>query len=186
MMRVITGEARGRKLKTVEGTDVVRPTTDQVKEGLFSAIQFDLPGARFLDLFGGCGQIAIEALSRGAAHATIIDESKRAVTVIVDNLKSTGLSPKAKVLLTDAKLFLASTAETFDIAFLDPPYHQDLLPVFLPLVAEKMSEDGIIFCEHDRREEVPESFADFRLKKQYRYGKLMLSKYLRVSGEESV
>jgi 16S rRNA (guanine966-N2)-methyltransferase len=184
-MRVITGEARGRKLKTLEGTEVIRPTTDRVKEGLFSALQFDLPGARFLDLFAGSGQIGIEALSRGASFAMFTDESKRAVSVICDNLKATGFSPKAKVLLTDAKLFLASTAETFDIAFLDPPYHQGLLPEFLPLVAKKMAPDGIIFCEHERGEEVPEEFSDFYLKKQYRYGKLMLSKYLRKPKEDN-
>ena len=105
-MRVITGEARGRKLKTLEGLDV-RPTTDRVKEGLFNIIQFDLPCARFLDLFGGSGQIGIEALSRGAEYAVFVDESRAAQQVMKENLQTTGMFQKSKVVSMEAKAFLA-------------------------------------------------------------------------------
>ena len=122
-MRVITGSARGRKLKTLEGVDV-RPTTDRVKEAVFSIVQFDVQGAAVLDLFAGSGQMGIEALSRGAKLAVFVDSSKRSLEVVRDNLKTTGLAPSSRVVTMDYKSFLAGTRDQFDIAFLDPPYHQ--------------------------------------------------------------
>lgn len=175
-MRVITGEARGRKLKTLEGLDV-RPTTDRVKEGLFNIIQFDLPACRFLDLFAGSGQIGIEALSRGADYALFNDQSREAQQVIKDNLLSVGLYKKSRVIAMDAKAFLQSTKDVFDIVFLDPPYHRGILDDVLPLAALKTAPNGIIICEHESNETVPQKAGDFELKKQYRYGKIMLSTY---------
>lgn len=90
-MRVITGTARGRKLVTVEGTEVVRPTTDGVKEAIFSAIQFEIEGRTVLDLFAGSGQLGIEALSRGAKEAYFIDSAAVSIKAVRENLKSTGL-----------------------------------------------------------------------------------------------
>ena len=94
-MRVITGTARGRKLKTPENFDI-RPTTDNVKEALFNIIQFDIEGRRVLDLFAGTGQLGIEALSRGAKSCVFIDESRDAVKIVKDNLKTCGLSGTAR------------------------------------------------------------------------------------------
>ena len=94
-MRVITGIARGRKLVTLEGEEVVRPTTDRVKEAMFSIIQFDIPGKSVLDLFAGSGQLGIEALSRGAEKAVFVDKSAEAFSVVMQNLKTCGLSDKA-------------------------------------------------------------------------------------------
>ena len=120
-MRVITGTARGRRLETLPGEET-RPTAERVKEGLFSAIQFDIEGRRAVDLFAGSGQLGIEALSRGAAGCIFIDRNAEAAEVIRRNLKAAGLYASAHVLTTDAMLFLERGRERFDLAFLDPPY----------------------------------------------------------------
>ena len=105
-MRVITGTARGRKLKTLEGMDV-RPTTDMVKEAVFSIVQFQVPCASVLDVFAGSGQMGIEALSRGAARAVFVDNSRASQAVIRENLAATGLAKQARVIADDAVSFLA-------------------------------------------------------------------------------
>jgi 16S rRNA (guanine(966)-N(2))-methyltransferase RsmD len=108
-MRVIAGSARGRRLKTLEGMDV-RPTTDKVKEAIFSAIQFDLPDAAVLDLFAGSGQMGIEALSRGAASVVFVDRSARSLQVTRENLESVQFAEQAQLHQTEAQSFLQSTA----------------------------------------------------------------------------
>ena len=125
-MRVITGTARGRVLRTLEGEDV-RPTTDRVKEAVFSIIQFEIEGRRVLDLFAGSGQLGIEALSRGAASATFVDMSKDSLSAVKYNLEHTKLGDNAKVVQTDALSFLKLTKDKFDIVFLDPPYASSLV-----------------------------------------------------------
>ena len=107
-MRVITGKARGRKLITVEGTDVVRPTTDGVKEAIFSAVQFEIEGRTVLDLFAGSGQLGIEALSRGAKECYFVDSAAVSVKTVRENLKSTGLEDGAKVANMPFGAFLKS------------------------------------------------------------------------------
>ena len=119
-MRVITGSAKGRRLKTAEGMEV-RPTSDKVKEAVFSAIQFDIINAKVLDLFSGSGQMGIEALSRGAAYAVFTDISKKSAAITKENLSSTSLEKNARVIITDATEFVKTTSDTFDIAILDPP-----------------------------------------------------------------
>ena len=118
-MRVITGKARGRKLITLSGDDV-RPTTDKVKESVFSIIQFEVEGRRFLDLFAGSGQMGIEALSRGAKSATFLDLRKDAISVVRKNLEALNLAEDADVRCTDSLGFLRSTSEKFDVVFVDP------------------------------------------------------------------
>ena len=127
-MRVITGSARGTKLVTLEG-DNTRPTSDRVKEAVFSMLQFDIEGRAVLDLFAGSGQLALEALSRGAARATLIDQSRDAVNVIIENAKKTHLFDKCRISAADYMSFIrgASGREKYDIIFLDPPYKSDLL-----------------------------------------------------------
>lgn len=175
-MRVITGTARGRKLKTLEGNGV-RPTTDMVKEAVFSIIQFEVQGARVLDLFAGSGQMGIEALSRGASLAVFVDHSKQSLEVIRDNLKTTGLAADSRVVTMDFKSFLTGTKDQFDIAFLDPPYGQGMLEEALPLLVPRMNPGGIILCEHPRGEAIPETVVAFRCRKQYNYGKITVSAY---------
>lgn len=120
-MRVITGFAKGRKLRTLSGEDV-RPTTDRVKEALFSIIQFEIEGRRVLDLFAGSGQLGIEALSRGAASAVFVDSSRDSIEVVRENLNTTQLAQSAQVIQMDSLAFLAGQCGPFDIALLDPPY----------------------------------------------------------------
>lgn len=185
IMRVITGTARGRRLVTLEGTDT-RPTTDRVKEALFSIIQFEIEGRRVLDLFAGSGQLGIEALSRGAKSAVFVDGSKKAAEVVKKNLESTGFSKSASVICGDALAFLKSRSEKFDIAFLDPPYSTGLLQKALEAVPRVMSESGVIICEAPDTEQVPESAGIFTLQKKYRYGKVSLSVYRAAESEADV
>ncbi len=175
-MRVITGTARGRKLVTPEGLDT-RPTADKVKESIFSIIQFDIPGANVLDLFAGSGQMGIEALSRGAAGATFVDSAKLSITAVKQNLDATGFIDKAKVYPMEAKTYLLSAADRYDIAFLDPPYHHGLVEAVLPGVAKLMRENSIIVCETQADEKLPESVENFTLRKTYRYGRILVHVY---------
>lgn len=173
-MRVISGTARGMRLSTLDGLDV-RPTTDKVKESLFNIIQFEVEGRRVLDLFAGSGQLGIEALSRGAEHATFVDRSPKAVSVVRDNLSRTRLTPRATVRQEEANAFLMKTRETFDVALLDPPYGKGLIESVLPDLVPHMSDYGIIVCETSREESLPESVSGFSVAKTYHYGKIQLT-----------
>lgn len=175
-MRVITGSARGRTLQTLPGEDV-RPTVERVKEAVFSIIQFEIEGRRVLDLFGGSGQMAIEALSRGAASATILDTDRRSIDVIRQNLAATGLSDRATLLQADALAFVRNCRNTFDIAFLDPPYNAGLLQKVLPDLAPKMAQGGVILCESPLAEALPEQIGAYRIFRTYRYGKTKITAY---------
>ena len=176
-MRVITGSARGRNLITVPGEDIVRPTPQRVKEAIFSSIQFDIEGRKVLDLFAGCGQLGIEALSRGAKSAVFVDASDISLNVVKQNLSNTKLDGAAKTVRSDYAAFLASNKEKFDIAFLDPPYGSGLLLNALEGVTETMSEYGSIFCEHPADVVLPDNAGDFAAYKNYRFGRIMITVY---------
>lgn len=173
-MRVITGEARGRRLETLEGEDV-RPTTDKVKEAIFSSIQFDIQGRKFLDLFAGCGQMGIEALSRGASEAIFVDSSRKSVDIVRKNLNTVGFYSRAKVFHTDSLTYLNMNEGNFDIAFLDPPYEKGVLQQALPIVAEKMKKTGIIIAESNENDTILQNYGDFTLDRERRYGKIRVS-----------
>ena len=183
-MRIISGSKRGKKLTSLEGLQV-RPTTDRVKEALFDILQFDLEGSRFLDLFAGSGQVGLEALSRGAMEAVFVDNLRDSIRVVEKNLAATGFSDRARVVQADFAAFLRREQETFDIAFLDPPYEQGLLQQALPLLAEHMALGGVIFCEHPVLEDLPEAAGEFQKSKEYRYGKIALTAYRRPKQDES-
>ncbi|MCR5576093.1 MAG: 16S rRNA (guanine(966)-N(2))-methyltransferase RsmD [Oscillospiraceae bacterium] len=180
-MRVITGSARGRKLKTPEGMDI-RPTTDNVKESVFNILQFDIEGRRVLDLFAGTGQLGIECLSRGAREVVFIDHSREAVKIIRENLKACGL--EAPVLQQDALQFLRGRGQ-FDLIFVDPPYDAGLYESVLEEInsVDKLSDGGIILCESRRDTPLPEMRAPYRKKKEYRYGKVKLCLYVKEKPE---
>lgn len=182
-MRVITGTARGMNLLTLPGEDV-RPTTDRVKEAMFSIIQFEVEGSQVLDLFAGSGQLGIEALSRGAGYVTFVDSARESINCIKTNLQKTNLKTNSCVVQTDAFSFLKTSAGMFDIAFLDPPYSQGLLQKALPLVASRMNPNGVIMCEHPYGEEMPDKAGDFDLYREYKYGKLALTVYRKKEDEE--
>lgn len=175
-MRVITGTARNARLEAPQGL-TTRPTSDMAKEAIFSILQFDLEEAKVLDLFAGSGQLGIEALSRGAKSCIFVDLSRDAQDVIRRNLAVTKLSPKARVAAMEAGAFLNGTSERFDIALLDPPYGQNLIESVLPKLSEKMNDQGIIVCECERDEELPEKAGSFTLFKTYRYGKAKITTY---------
>ena len=179
-MRVITGTARGRRLKTPENYDI-RPTTDNVKESLFNIIQFDIEGRRVLDLFAGTGQLGIECLSRGAAGAVFIDESTAAVKIVKENLKTCAL--EGTVFQTDALSFLRSCTSKFDIIFVDPPYDSDLYEEVLKTInlVDILSDGGIILCESRREKSLPDMRAPYRKKKEYNYGRVKLTVYIKDS-----
>ena len=177
-MRVITGTARGIQLKTPEGM-VTRPTTDRVKEAMFSIIHFDIPGARVLDLFGGTGQLGIEALSRGAEHAVFVDAGEPACRLIRENLKKTKLEGKGRVIRSDYLDFLSRCRESFDIILLDPPYAEVFLENALKKITEIdiLAENGIIVTERPLGKELPWEFAGFKRSKDYKYGNTLVTIY---------
>lgn len=175
-MRVITGTARGKRLVTPEGMDV-RPTPEKVKEGLFSAIQFDIEGRRVLDLFAGSGQLGIEALSRGAQSAVLVDSSAVSLRFAKRNVESCGFEEKAKLVQSDYASFCAMSRDTFDIVFLDPPYNAGLLMPALKAVLPLVSDYGFIVCEHPPEVIPQESIGGFAVWRTYRYGKVWLTVY---------
>ena len=185
-MRVITGSARGRRLKELTGMET-RPTTDKVKESLFSIIQFDIEGRRVLDLFAGTGQLGIEALSRGAASAVFIDRRADAVRLVKDNLELCGLSDRASVRCGDAMSYLRS-GEKFDPIFLDPPYAAGLLGPALEEIArfDICREHGIIVAESALETALPALAPPYTLYREYRYGKIKLTVYHRGGNEETI
>ena len=185
-MRVITGTARGRRLKELEGMET-RPTTDRVKEGLFSAIQFEIEGRRVLDLFAGTGQLGIECLSRGAASAVFVDRRADAVKLIRENLKLTELSDRARVVAGDSMEFLAALKERFDIVLLDPPYAAGLLePAIAHLTAfDILNPHGIIVAEHPAERSLQPPAAPYRVRRAYRYGKIAVTVICRDPDQEN-
>lgn len=173
-MRVITGSARGRKLKTLDSLDV-RPTPDAVKEAMFSVIQFDVPGASVLDLFGGSGQLGIEALSRGAAHCVFVDKSSDSVAIIKENISACKLAANARVLHMDSIEYLTIAKKGFDIAFLDPPYRNGLLEKALPILGKKINPGGYVICEHETELTLADEYEGLYLHKRYRYGRVAVT-----------
>ena len=177
-MRVITGKARGVSLKTPDGLKT-RPTSDRVKEALFSVIQFDLPGAIVLDLFAGTGQLGIEALSRGAGKAVFVDAQDAACGLVRENLRRTKLTDQACVIRSDYVAFLSNCREKFDFVFLDPPYAE----VFLENALKKITEidilqsGGIIVAELSVDKELPWHIEGFARSKDYKYGNTLLTLY---------
>lgn len=181
-MRVISGKARGVTLKTPEGMQT-RPTADRVKEALFSIIQFDLPGAKVLDLFGGTGQLGIEALSRGATSAVFVDESVKACALIKENLRRTKLEMQANVVRTDYLAYLMSAREKFDIILLDPPYAEVFLENSLKMITEIdiLQSGGIIVTERPLEKELTCDFPGYSRSKDYKYGNTLLTLYRKES-----
>ena len=178
-MRVISGSVRGRRLKTPENYDI-RPTTDNVKESLFNIIQFDIEGRRVLDLFAGTGQLGIECLSRGADSVVFIDQSREAVKIIKENLKACGLS--APVLQQEALSYLRGCG-SFDLIFVDPPYDSGLYEPVLNVInsVDILSDGGIIVCESRRETPMPELASPYQKRREYRYGKVKLTLYVKES-----
>ena len=177
-MRVITGKARGVALKTPEGM-TTRPTSDRVKEALFSIINFDIPDAEVLDLFGGTGQLGIEALSRGAKRAVFVDAGDAACKLIKENLRRTKLEGQGSVVRSDYLQYLHRCREKFSIVFLDPPYAEEFLENSLKKLSEIdiLKSNGIIVCERPLGKELTWDLPGFTRSKDYKYGNTLLTLY---------
>lgn len=175
-VRIIAGEARGRRLDTLPGEDT-RPTLERVKEGVFSAVQFWLPGAKVLDLFSGSGQLGLEALSRGAASCTFVEQNPRAVALIQKNAQAVELMDRSRVVRGDADSFLARCADKYDLILMDPPFEGGHYPGILKRVAAVCGPGALVLCESAAETAFPERAGALRLEKQYRYGTVLVSRY---------
>ncbi len=185
-MRVITGTARGRKLGELKGRET-RPTTGKVKEGVFSALQFDIEGRRVLDLFAGTGQMGIEALSRGAQSCTFVDRRKDAVQLVRDNLAVCGFTDRAQVVCADAMGYLTTLRAQYDLIFLDPPYQDEALEHAIAHIArfDILAPHGIIVAECPVEKKLPALSAPYGIYREYRYGKIKVTVYRREGEEEA-
>lgn len=178
-MRVIAGHSKGRRIKAPKGREI-RPTASRVKEALFNILPHDLTEIRVLDLFAGTGSLSVEALSRGAREAVLVDVSHKSVVAIRDNLASLDLSSRSKVWtmpVLPAIRRLSRGGETFELIFLDPPYEKGWVRRVLETVAEGelLAEAGRLVAEHSVREPVQESYGPLKLQDQRRYGDTLLS-----------
>lgn len=174
-MKIITGSAKGMNLETLEG-EITRPTSQRVKEAIFSMLQFDIDGAMVLDLFAGSGQLGLEALSRGAKKATFSDSSRDATDIVIKNAKKARLFDKCRISTCDYKQIIQGIAgkEKYDIIFIDPPYKDNIIAEVLHLLykANAVNNGAIIVCESGK-EDIFESNEElkqkFKIQKQARY-----------------
>ena len=173
-MRINTGSAKGTRLETLEGNDT-RPTSEKVKEAIFSAIQFNVGGRHVLDLFCGSGQMALEALSRGATRAVMVDSSRSAVEITKRNAQRTHLFSKCVVLASDYKAYLKATKDKFNLIFLDPPYEDGKMDKLIDELKEHdvIDSNAIIVCETSMTGIPREDH--FPVAKTYRYGKIAVT-----------
>ena len=178
-MRVVGGLAKGRRVKAPKG-HTLRPTADRVKEALFNILPHDLSGYRVLDLFAGTGNLSLEALSRGAAEAFLVDESRGARKAIEENLRALGFKEQAHVWTAPVirvLRMLGRKGERFDLIFLDPPYEKNLIEPALRAIAKQalLRQTGTAIAEHSVREKIEERYASLVLRDQRRYGTTLLS-----------
>jgi len=173
-MRVISGKARGIKLDTLEGTDT-RPTTDRIKESLFSSIQFNIRNNKILDLFSGSGSLGIESASRGASEVVLVEQNKKCKVTIESNIKKTGLM-NIKLYVKDAFDFLIDTNEKFDVIFLDPPYNNKLEIKAIKYILDRsiLNENGLIVIERDKNDKINFDFVGLELIKEKKYGNTVI------------
>ena len=177
-MRVIAGQSKGHNLKTPEGLST-RPTADKVKGSLFSMLTGYVYGAKVLDLFAGSGALGIEALSRGAESCVFIDMGNDAISCIKANLEHTKLLDGATVIKTDSLRYLQTCNETFDIIFIDPPYHKGLAEQALEIIEQRnlLNENGLISLERDENEAEINEFNCLKCIKNKKYGRISLKIY---------
>ena len=178
-MRIIGGTARGRKLKAPKGS-TIRPTADRVREALFNILPRDLSGQRVLDLFAGSGSLSLEALSRGAASALLVDESVEAAGLIRRNLETLGFTDQARIWsqsVGKALSRLADEGAAYDAIFLDPPYDHGWVDKVLAMISQRrvLHVGGIVVAEHSVRETVGERYGELARRDRRRYGDTVLS-----------
>ncbi len=180
-MRIIAGEARNKKIKALKTMDV-RPTSDRVKESLFSIINQYVPNSIFLDLFSGTGNIALEALSRGAKKAILIEKEKKVLGNIIENINSLGYSDKCRAYRNEAERaieILSKKKEKFDIIFMDPPYKEELCTSTIEKVEEQeiLNENGLLIAEHHVKERMAEKIGKLNKVDERTYGNKVMTFY---------
>ncbi len=175
-MRIVRGSLGGRVLRAPAGADT-RPTSEKVREAIFNILP-DVQGMRVLDLFAGSGALGIEALSRGAAHATFVDQGKAALTSVRANLRELGIEASATVLAGDAVTLAGRhvPAAPWQLVFIDPPYRSDLALRSATALAN-LADDAVIVIEHDRRNAPPDRIGSLLRTDERRYGDTMVSFY---------
>jgi len=178
-MRVISGKAKGRRLIAPKG-GAIRPTADRIKESLFNILPRDFSGMKILELFAGTGNISIEALSRGAESALLVDASERSARIIRENLRRLELTDRAQMWVMPVRRALNAVGRQgskFDVIFLDPPYDQKLVGRSLELIAsvDPVYPTGVVVAEHSVRETLKSSYRFLSLNDQRRYGDTLLS-----------
>jgi len=183
-MRVVGGKAKGTRLLSVPGEET-RPIADRVKTALFDILAGQILGARVLDLFAGTGSVGIEALSRGAAQVVFVDRSARAVQVVRENLRHTGLAEGAQVVRGDAFRYLSRPGETFDLIYVAPPQYRGLWKRALVAIEEsgRLAPDGEVIVQIHPKEFEPVSLEHLRLLEQRKYGSTLLCFYGQVESE---
>lgn len=174
MLRIITGTAKGKRIETLEG-ETTRPTSERIKEAMFSSIQFDIENRRVLDLFAGSGQLGLEALSRGAAKVSFVDSERAAMDVVKKNAVATGFFDSCRYIVSDWRNYIrkASGKDRYDLVFIDPPYAMECSEdALMRLVAADMLEGGAIVVLESGTEEINvEGLTDFDVIKSTHYGK---------------
>jgi 16S rRNA (guanine966-N2)-methyltransferase len=177
-VRIISGTQRGRKLISPEGQHS-RPTSGKVKEALFSIIQFEIEGRRVLDLFAGSGQIGLEALSRGAAYCLFVENDRRAMQMVRENVEKCGFNDRSSFLQNDYASVLKRIDEKFDIIFVDPPYASSYYTNTLKLIStfDILAHNGIIIFESKSDLKLPEETETLQKGRSYLYGRTMLTLY---------
>lgn len=178
-MRVIGGEAKGRRLKVPRGR-ATRPTADLVRESLFNILAPRVAGARVLDLFAGSGGVGIEALSRGASEAVFVESDPRALAALKENLDALGLVDRARVIGRNAVRALEglrASGERFDLIFADPPYHGPLAGETLAALTDGalLTPHGVLVMEHFAKHPLPKSAGVLRAVRTRRFGESSLT-----------
>jgi 16S rRNA (guanine(966)-N(2))-methyltransferase RsmD len=176
-MRIISGSLRGKSLLSPD-CDKTRPTSEKVKEALFSSVQFELSGAVCLDLFAGSGQLGLEALSRGAKFCYFVECDRENAEVIKANISKCNLEEKSSLKIQDARTFCRKIDVDFDMIFLDPPYKLGLLTEVLPNLSERIRPHGKIICEHESSLNLPEEIGNAKIHKTYKYGIVNVTTYM--------
>ena len=187
-MRIVAGTARGRPLEGPRPTSKhIRPTADRVRETLFNVLGQVLDGPAVLDLYAGTGALALEALSRGAARAVLVDQDREAVGLCQKNAQALGFSDRAEVLASPAARALQTLqkrGERFELVFADPPYAARVVEATLEALAQHgvVAPGGVVVVEHDKREAAPEAHAGFVQEDQRRFGDTLVTLYRAPEG----
>ncbi len=180
-MRIVAGEAKNRKIKS-QNTHNVRPTMERVKESLFSIITSYIEGAVFLDLYSGTGNIALEAISRGAKRAVMIEGNPEALKIIIENVNNMKFQDRCRAYRNDvmrAIEILGNKRESFDIIFMDPPYKENLCGATINKILENglLKKTGILIAEHFIKEDMPEEIGELKKTDERKYGNKVITFY---------